>query len=147
MTPEEHQERHKELHRMSDELLACYLEEGFARQAHGGKRGSIHDEIFELIKWAYQKTLSPSPTTREEWTHDPLPSFVIAQNDDPELLEWLNNAQQRGGGFVKNLAEAGLNADCENYPMIRPLLIFMRLKYPEYEPTDQVKQEIRERKA
>jgi hypothetical protein len=72
-------------------------------------------------------------------------SFLIAQNDDPELLEWLAAAKERGGTFVSSIAHAGLVADWENYPLIRPLLIQMRAKYTEYEPSDAVKQEIRER--
>jgi hypothetical protein len=71
--------------------------------------------------------------------------FLIAQTDDPELLEWLAKADHMGGGFVSSLARAGLVADHENYPLIRPLLIAMRAKYPEYEPTDAVKQEIKSR--
>jgi hypothetical protein len=70
---------------------------------------------------------------------------LIAQNDDPELLEWLSNAKQKGGHFISSIASAGLIADHENYPMIRILLMAMRRKYPEYEPSDAVKQEIRER--
>jgi hypothetical protein len=70
---------------------------------------------------------------------------LVAQHDDPELLEWLGNAQARAGGFVSNLAYAGLVADHDNYPLIRPLLVQMRQKYPQYEPSDAVKQEIRER--
>jgi hypothetical protein len=69
---------------------------------------------------------------------------LIAQNDDPELLEWLAAADRDGGGFVHNLAHAGLVADAENYPLIRRLLIEMRAKYPAYEPSDAVKQEIRD---
>jgi hypothetical protein len=72
---------------------------------------------------------------------------LIAQNDDPELLEWLANAQQRGGGFVSSLAKAGLVADPENYPLIRPLILHMRAKYTEYEPSKAVKQELRDRGA
>jgi len=71
--------------------------------------------------------------------------FLFAQNDDPELLEWLARAVQEGGGFVSAIARAGLVADCENYPLIRPLLLKMRAKYPAYEPSDAVKQEIRDR--
>ncbi|HEY1800053.1 MAG TPA: hypothetical protein VGG46_03880 [Terriglobales bacterium] len=71
--------------------------------------------------------------------------FLIAQNDDPELLEWLSAASQRGGGFVQSLANAALRADEENYLLIRPLVMFMRAKYTEYEPSDRVKEEIRER--
>lgn len=72
--------------------------------------------------------------------------FLIAKNDDPELLEWLAKASQDGGGFIQSIANAGLRADHENYPLIRPLLLLMRAKYTEYEPSDAVKQEIRERK-
>lgn len=70
---------------------------------------------------------------------------LVAQNDDPELLEWLAAADRDGGGFVQNLAHAGLTADPDNYPAIRPVLLVMRKKYPAYEPSDAVKQEIRER--
>lgn len=72
--------------------------------------------------------------------------FLIAQNDDPELLEWLAKADREGGGFVSAIARAGLVADCENYRIIRPVLIRMRAKYDAYEPSDAVKQEIRDRK-
>ena len=41
---------------------------------------------------------------------------------------------------------AGLRADHENYLLVRPLLLTMREKYPEYEPSDAVKEEIRGRK-
>jgi len=70
----------------------------------------------------------------------------VAQNDDRELLEWLSKAKEEGGDFVRNIAEAALRADWENYPLLRPLLMVMRTKYPAYEPSDAVKQEIRERR-
>jgi hypothetical protein len=65
--------------------------------------------------------------------------MLIAQNDDGELLEWLANAQERGGEFISSLARAALVADWENYPLLRPVLIEMRKKYPAYEPSDAVK--------
>lgn len=68
--------------------------------------------------------------------------MLIAQNDDPELLEWLANAKQRGGGFISSLATAALVADHANYPIIRPVILQMRGKYPAYEPSDAVKAEI-----
>jgi hypothetical protein len=71
--------------------------------------------------------------------------FLIAQSDDPELLEWLAKANQDGGGFLSAVARAALMADQENYPLIRPLIMELRRKYPKYEPSDAVKQEIRER--
>ena len=70
---------------------------------------------------------------------------MIAQEDDPELLEWLAKANQEGGGFVSAIARAALVADFENYPLIRPVVIALRVKYPRYEPSAAVKQEIRER--
>lgn len=72
--------------------------------------------------------------------------MLIAQNDDPELLEWLAKADRFGGGFVSSIARAALVADDSNYPLIRPLILQLRVKYPKYEPSDQVKQEIRDRK-
>ncbi len=71
--------------------------------------------------------------------------MLIAQNDDPELLEWLARADMDGGTFVRSMARAALVADPENYALLRPLILELRKKYPRYEPTDQVKQEIRER--
>jgi hypothetical protein len=71
--------------------------------------------------------------------------MLIALNDDPELVEWLAKALLMGGGFVSLIAQAGLIADREHYPLIRPLLIQMRAKYPQYEPTEAVKQEIKDR--
>ena len=71
--------------------------------------------------------------------------LLVAQNDDPELLEWLTNASLRGGGFISNLADAALRADIDNYHVIRSVLIHFRAKYPQYEPSEAVKREIRER--
>lgn len=67
---------------------------------------------------------------------------MIAQEDDPELLEWLSKANQDGGGFISSLARAGLVADFENYPILRPVLVAMRAKYTQYEPSEAVKREI-----
>ena len=39
-------------------------------------------------------------------------------------------------------ALAALVADPENYPLIKPLIEQMRKKYPQYEPTDAVKNEL-----
>lgn len=70
---------------------------------------------------------------------------MIAQEDDPELLEWLGNAEQEGGGFISAFARAALQADNQNYPLLRMALLVLRAKYPRYEPSDARKQEIRER--
>lgn len=59
---------------------------------------------------------------------------MIAQ-DDMELADWLLNAQSFGGDFLRSLAEAGLRADHENYPVLRPVLLSMKEKYPKYATT------------
>jgi hypothetical protein len=61
---------------------------------------------------------------------------MIAQ-EDSELFSWLVNAAGHGtgapaGDFLKNLAEAGLRADAENYLVLRPVLVLMAMKYPKY---------------
>ena len=35
--------------------------------------------------------------TRSDWREKEMSEFLIAQNDDPELLEWLANANYRDG--------------------------------------------------
>lgn len=69
-------------------------------------------------------------------------SRMIAQDDDPSMLGWLVNAETRGGHFISSLAKAALYADWENYPLLRPLLVVMREKYREYEPSEVAKQKI-----
>jgi len=59
MTPDAHQAEHVRLHRALDELVACYLSQ------RRTPRTSIHDEIFELMKWAHEMTLRPSPPPEE----------------------------------------------------------------------------------
>jgi len=61
---------------------------------------------------------------------------MIAQSDT-ELFDWLINASGHGtrpaaGDFLKNLAESALHADHTNYPVLRPVLLVMATKYPEY---------------
>ncbi len=55
-------------------------------------------------------------------------------SDDPELFNWLRNAAAvPHSRFLRPLAEAGLRADSFNYPILRPALLVMKAKYPEYE--------------
>jgi hypothetical protein len=51
---------------------------------------------------------------------------------DPELYDWLLNAANFAGDFLKSIAWAGLRADADNYPVLRPALLVMKFKYPEY---------------
>ena len=56
-----------------------------------------------------------------------------AIDDDPELLEWLDNASRKAASFLSSLAFAALYADFENYPILRPVIVEMREKYPQYD--------------
>jgi len=71
-----------------------------------------------------------------------MPDLRTAQTDHPLVLEWLNNAHRHSGDFLKNLAEAALRADAENYRFVRPIVTIMRAKYPQYEASDAVKVEL-----
>jgi hypothetical protein len=52
------QAEHIELHRELDTLVARYL----SRHCEPGEpRTSIHDEIYDLMKWSYEMTLKPMP--------------------------------------------------------------------------------------
>jgi hypothetical protein len=57
---------------------------------------------------------------------------VIWQMDHPNVVEWIINAGDRGGGFVSTLAKAAMRADAVNYPLLRPSLLLFVDKYPEY---------------
>jgi hypothetical protein len=52
----------------------------------------------------------------------------MTAQEDNELFNWLLNAAGHGtgpaaGDFLKNLAEAALRADAENYLVLRPVLV------------------------
>ena len=52
MEREKHIERHKELHKAVDELLADYI-------THVPS-ASIDDSIYTLVKWSYEQTKNPT---------------------------------------------------------------------------------------
>ena len=54
MTDEEHKQRHIELHRMLDELVADYF-------THTGKLFTS-SSIMDLIQWSHQQTIQPAVT-------------------------------------------------------------------------------------
>lgn len=66
-----------------------------------------------------------------------MPEVTTAQSD-PELFDWLQllayGDSELGiapaGDFLKTLARAALHADWENYPILRPVLLQFREKYP-----------------
>ncbi len=56
MNDKEHHERHKELHRRFDELLADWI---------ANTHGSTDDSIFTLMEWSHRQTLQPDhPVSR-----------------------------------------------------------------------------------
>ncbi len=60
---------------------------------------------------------------------------MLVSMDDPRVLDWVNNAaddRRNAGSFVANFAKACLHADHENYRLIRPALVILIRKYPEY---------------
>jgi hypothetical protein len=57
---------------------------------------------------------------------------MIWQEDEPRIVTWLINAVGHGGGFVHSFAEAAMRSDAENYPIVRPALLQLLAKYPEY---------------
>lgn len=63
---------------------------------------------------------------------DPTNLLMSVQND-PELVDWvLNLDRMRAGGFLLAIGLAAQRADAQNYPLMRPLLLRLKEKYPEY---------------
>jgi hypothetical protein len=52
---------------------------------------------------------------------------------DAELFDFLMNCSSWGGDFLSSLAQAALRADAENYPIIRPALLSMKRRYPDFD--------------
>lgn len=132
MTPKEHRARHEELHRMLDELLADFIVQ------NGSARPSA-TPIMTLVQWSYEQTLVPTNNASGSLTHpDAVPHtrLQIAQ-EDAALIDWLlgidRNMPHRAGDFLHDLASAALRADPENYPILRPALLHLRKKFPQYE--------------
>ena len=62
ITKEEHLERHKELHRELDELLADYV--------YHTKKLFSESTIMELMEWSHQQTQNPTEIYDEEGNGD-----------------------------------------------------------------------------
>lgn len=63
---------------------------------------------------------------------------MIAHTDD-ELGPWIfgiaDSRPTPAGSFLRALADAALKADFENYQILRPALLQIRDRYPEYRST------------
>ena len=66
----------------------------------------------------------------------------IAQEEPPEVLEWLMNASSRGGSFVSHFATACLFADAWNYQHLRGVVHAMMNKYPQYRFSQELHSEL-----
>jgi hypothetical protein len=58
ITPEKHLQRHKELHRYLDELIADFI----------GHTGGLPSSctIMDLMQWSHAQTISPTDTDHDE---------------------------------------------------------------------------------
>jgi len=60
---------------------------------------------------------------------------MIVQTD-PALISWVlgiaNGKPTRSGDFLRALADAALRADALNYEILRPALLQLKEKYPQY---------------
>lgn len=54
-------------------------------------------------------------------------------NDDSDLTNWIYCAMDQGGGFVSSIARAAVSADVDNYRILRPALLALKKKYPDYD--------------
>jgi hypothetical protein len=68
---------------------------------------------------------------------------MMAQ-DDPELFLWIQTAaghlapkRPQAGGFLSTMALAALRADHDNYRILRPALLELKAKYPQYARDDE----------
>jgi hypothetical protein len=61
---------------------------------------------------------------------------MILHNDN-ELARWvfgiLHCEPNRSGDFLRHLAEAAVRADTESYSALRPALLIISNRFPEYE--------------
>lgn len=68
-------------------------------------------------------------------------SALILQDDALDLRNWVFGAMHErsdAGDFVRHFAEACARADWENYPLLRPALLEIARKYPNYSSFDAI---------
>jgi hypothetical protein len=58
---------------------------------------------------------------------------MILHGVDPELDTWVDNLVRMGAGsFLQAVHSVAVTADSDNYAMLRPVLLQLREKYPQY---------------
>lgn len=79
--------------------------------------------------------LKSSNADRVQAERGPMPPLV-AQQDEEEIQRWIygveNGAPMPAGDFLRTIVAAALRADYENYPLMRPLIIALKQKFPKY---------------
>jgi hypothetical protein len=89
----------------------------------------MSEELKRKLSIHFSALLSILADEALEYQQGTSPTLASA---DSLLMDWLLNASNFGGDFLKDIATAGLRADWENYPLLRPFLIFLKNKYSEY---------------
>jgi hypothetical protein len=61
---------------------------------------------------------------------------MIAQQDI-ELFDWVfclaTQYPMQSGGFLESVGRCAVRADAENYVILRPVLLQLKAKYPQYD--------------
>jgi len=53
--------------------------------------------------------------------------------EDDALRCWYRGALDRGGAFTVHIVSAAMSADPENYRLLRPVMLKLKEKWPEFE--------------
>jgi hypothetical protein len=52
---------------------------------------------------------------------------------DPLMVDWVMNLEEmRAGSFLRFIGQAAQRANAEHYTLMRPMLLVLKDKYPEY---------------
>ncbi len=61
----------------------------------------------------------------------------MTAQEDSELFNWIfclaNQTPRKSGGFLASVGDMAIRADAENYLLLRPALLQLKKKYPEYD--------------
>lgn len=61
---------------------------------------------------------------------------MLILQSDPEIYVWVMNLERmRAGSFLRAIGLAAQHADIYNYALMRPLLLNLMNKYPDYAKT------------
>jgi hypothetical protein len=83
------------------------------------------------------ESLKASNADRVRVERGPLfPARMILKHDDEEVRRWIHGINQGdpapSGDFLYQFARAVCRADCDNYSILRPALLALKVKFPKY---------------